>query len=47
LRDQIEGLMLAFRDRVTDPAKRPAGSRLVRLFSAGYPLPEAGGATSE
>jgi hypothetical protein len=42
LRDQIEELMLAFRDRVTDPAKRPAGSRLVRLFSAGYPLPEAG-----
>jgi hypothetical protein len=47
LRDQIEELMLAFRDRVTDPATRPAGSRLVRLFSAGYPLTEAGRATSE
>jgi hypothetical protein len=47
LRDQIEQLMLAFRDRVTDPATRPPGSRLVRLFSAGYPLPEAGQATSE
>jgi len=47
LRDQIEELMLAFRDRVTDPAARPAGSRLVRLFAAGYPLPGAGGATSE
>jgi hypothetical protein len=47
LRDQIEELMLAFRDRVTDPAKRPAGSRLVRLFSAGYPLPEAGREASE
>lgn len=41
LRDQIEELMLAYRDRVPDPAKRPAGSRLVRLFSAAYPLPEA------
>jgi hypothetical protein len=41
LRDQIEELMLAYRHRVTDPAERPAGSRLVRLFSAAYPLPEA------
>jgi Helix-turn-helix domain len=40
LRDQIEALMLAYRDRVTDPAKRPDGSRLVRLFAAAYPLPE-------
>jgi hypothetical protein len=47
LRDLIEELMLTFRDRVTDPATRPAGSRLVRLFSAGYPLPEAGRASSE
>jgi hypothetical protein len=47
LRDQIEELMLAFRNRVTDPAARPAGSRLVRLFSAGYPLPEAGRTPSE
>jgi hypothetical protein len=46
VRDQIEELMLAYRDRVTDPAKRPAGSRLVRLFSAAYPLPEDGRATS-
>jgi hypothetical protein len=42
LRDQIEELMLTYRDRVTDPDKRPAGSRLVRLFSAAYPLPEDG-----
>jgi hypothetical protein len=42
LRDQIEALMLTYRDRVTDPAARPAGSRLVRLFSAAYPLPEDG-----
>ena len=42
LRDQIEELMLAFRERLTDPAARPAGSRLVRLFSAGYPLPDGG-----
>ena len=42
LRDQIEALMLAYRDRVTDPATRPAGSRLVRLFSAAYPLPGDG-----
>lgn len=47
LRDQIEALMLAYRDRVTDPARRPAGARLVRLFSAAYPLPEDGGKTPE
>lgn len=47
LRDQIEELMLSYRDRVTDPANRPEGSRLVRLFSAAYPLPEHGQVTSE
>ena len=47
LRDQVEDLMLAYRDRVTDPARRPAGSRLVRLFSAAYPLPEDGRETSK
>jgi hypothetical protein len=46
LRDQIEKLMLTYRDRVTDPAKRPSGARLVRLFSAAYPLPEDGRGTS-
>ncbi len=40
LRDHIEELMLAYRGRVTDAAKRPAGSRLVRLFSAAYPMPK-------
>jgi hypothetical protein len=45
LRDQIEELMLTYRDRVADPAARPAGSRLVRLFSAAYPLPEEGRGT--
>lgn len=46
LRDQIEELMLSYRDRVEDPAKRPAGSSLVRLFSAAYPLPEEGRGTT-
>jgi hypothetical protein len=46
LRDQIEELMLSYRDRVTDPAQRPAGSRLVRLFAAAYPLPEEGRGTT-
>jgi len=46
LRDEIEALILAYRDRVTDAAKRPAGSRLVRLFCAAYPLPGDGGRTS-
>jgi hypothetical protein len=46
LRDQIAALMQTYRDRVTDPAKRPAGARLVRLFSAAYPLPEDGRETS-
>jgi hypothetical protein len=45
LRDQIEELMLTYRDRVADPAARPTGSRLVRLFSAAYPLPEEGRGT--
>jgi hypothetical protein len=40
LRGQIQELMMSYRDRLTDPAKRPAGSRPVRLFSAAYPLPE-------
>ena len=47
LRDQIEAVLLEYRDRVTDPATRPAGSRLVRLFSAAYPLPEGGRGTPE
>jgi Helix-turn-helix domain len=47
LRDEIETLMLAYRDRVTDPANRPEGARLVRLFSAAYPLPEDGAGRAE
>jgi hypothetical protein len=46
LREEIEELMLTYRDRVTDPAKRPAGSRLIRLFAAAYPLPEEGRGTT-
>ncbi len=42
LRDQIEELMLTYRDRVADPANRPAGSRLTRLFAVAYPLPDEG-----
>jgi hypothetical protein len=37
---QIAELMLRYRDRLDDAAKRPAGSRPVRLFAAGYPLHE-------
>jgi hypothetical protein len=40
LGERITEVMLTYRDRLTDPAKRPAGSRPVRLFSAGYPLPQ-------
>jgi hypothetical protein len=40
LGEQISELMLTYRDRLTDPSKRPAGSRPVRLFATAYPLPE-------
>jgi hypothetical protein len=33
-------LMTRYSDRLTDPALRPAGSRPVRIFAAGYPLPD-------
>jgi hypothetical protein len=42
LGEQISELMLSYRNRLTDPAKRPTGSRPVRLFSAAYPLPGDG-----
>ena len=40
LADRISELVLAYRGRLTDPDKRPAGSRPVRLLALGYPLPE-------
>jgi predicted ArsR family transcriptional regulator len=40
LADQISDLMFTYRDRLQDPSKRPDGSRPVRLFAVGYPLPE-------
>jgi hypothetical protein len=38
LGDAIAEVMLRFRDRLDDPAKRPKGARPVRLFAVGYPL---------
>lgn len=40
LAHRITELMLTYRDRLTDPDKRPAGSRPVRLLALGYPLSE-------
>jgi len=40
LRERIKELLYSYRDRLDDPAKRPAGSRPVRLLAVGYPLPE-------
>jgi hypothetical protein len=40
LSEELWAVMLRFRDRLEDPDLRPAGSRPVRLFAAGYPLPE-------
>ena len=37
---QITELMLTYRDRLSDPTKRPPGARAVRLLAVGYPLPE-------
>jgi hypothetical protein len=37
---QITELMLTYRDRLSDPTKRPPGSRPVRLLAVGYPLPD-------
>jgi hypothetical protein len=41
LADQISDLMFSYRDRLDDPALRPEGSRPVRLFAVGYPLPDS------
>lgn len=43
LGDRITQLMQTYRERADDPSQRPAGSRPVRLFSVGYPLPEDAG----
>jgi predicted ArsR family transcriptional regulator len=42
LKGRITELLATYRDRLDDPAKRPAGSRPVRLLAVGYPLPEDG-----
>jgi hypothetical protein len=38
--ERLWEVMLTYRDRLTDPSQRPEGSRPVRLFAVGYPLPE-------
>jgi predicted ArsR family transcriptional regulator len=40
LADQISDLMFSYRVRADNPSARPEGSRPVRLFAVGYPLPE-------
>jgi hypothetical protein len=40
LGERLWEVMLTYRDRLTDPSQRPEGSRPVRLFAVGYPLPE-------
>ncbi len=40
LGERITELLNAYRDRLDDPARRPAGSRPVRLLAVGYPLPD-------
>jgi hypothetical protein len=40
LAEQISELMFTYRDRAEDPSRRPEGSRPVRLFAVGYPLPD-------
>jgi hypothetical protein len=40
LAEAISDLMFSYRDRADDPSKRPEGSRQVRLFAVGYPLPD-------
>jgi Helix-turn-helix domain len=37
---EVLAVLWRFRDRLEDPSNRPAGSRPVRLFAVGYPLPE-------
>jgi DNA-binding MarR family transcriptional regulator len=37
---RITELMLTYKDRLSDPTKRPPGSRPVRLLAVGYPLPD-------
>jgi DNA-binding MarR family transcriptional regulator len=39
LGERITELMLTYKDRSDDPSRRPAGSRPVRMFAVGYPLP--------
>jgi predicted ArsR family transcriptional regulator len=40
LAEEISELMFTYRDRLDDPSTRPEGSRPVRLFAVGYPLPD-------
>ncbi|HTT87996.1 MAG TPA: helix-turn-helix domain-containing protein [Acidimicrobiales bacterium] len=37
---RVSELLVTYRDRLTDPATRPPGSRPVRLLAVGYPLPD-------
>jgi Helix-turn-helix domain len=43
LAERLRAVMVTYRDRLTDPSARPEGSRPVRLFAVGYPLPEPDG----
>ena len=40
LKERVTELLTSYRDRLDDPAKRPSGSRPVRLLAVGYPLPD-------
>jgi hypothetical protein len=40
LADEISELMFSYRNRAEDASLRPEGSRPVRLFAVGYPLPD-------
>jgi predicted ArsR family transcriptional regulator len=40
LSEELWRVMVRFRDRLEGPDRRPPGSRPVRLFAVGYPLPE-------
>jgi hypothetical protein len=44
LAERLWEVMLTYQDRLTDASRRPEGSRPVRLFAVGYPLPETNGA---
>jgi hypothetical protein len=40
IREAIDDLLAPYEDRLTEPSRRPEGSRLVSVVYAGIPLPE-------